>query len=870
MLHRLENGLTAILVENHAAPVAAMQAWVRVGSADERADEAGLAHLHEHMLFKGTPTRAPGEIARDVEARGGEINAWTSYDQTVYHLVLASRFLSDGLAVLSDALRNSLFDADELRRETEVVVEEIKRSQDMPSRRLSRDLFALAYATHPYRLPVIGTEASVRSFDRPKILSFYRRHYAPKNMVLAVVGDFEEARALEEVERLWGGKFGEPGPGAPRPPEPPQTEVRARLLRDDIREGYLSLGWHIPGLRHADVAALDLLAVILGNGDSSRLSLSVKRRQELANEAYAFSYTPNDPGLLVAGATMSEKLAAEALRGVLREVQRLRSEPPTAEELSTAQRQIESEAIYQHETVQGWARKVGFYEAAAGSLDFEAEYQQRVQGCSADEIARVAELYLSAEGLSIAGILPKAVAFENSEACEIAAKELRPLPRRASLAAARAAPDAKAKAAAHAGKLAPEPLRSYPLPGGGTLLVQRDVSVPLVAFRAAYPGGLRFETEADSGIHQLLALSIPRGAAGRDAEAISRAIDRMAGSLGASAGRNSFGLHGEFLARHFPEALSLFLDCLLRPDLAPEEVEKERELQLQEIRARDDHPSGVAFDLFSRALYRVHPYRLNVGGELAAVERLRAPDLVRQLRLSCPPRTLSLALVGDIDPDDAARRVTEALRGAPPRDDRALPTLSREPRPEEPRHTFRALDKAQSHLVVGYLGTSFEDPARYSLDVLSSVLSGQGGRLFIELRDKRSMAYSVGSFSIEGVDPGYFAVYLATSPEKAEAALAGVRLELHRVRSERIPQLEIERAKEHLIGSHEIGLQRRSASAGALALDQAYGLGPESHRHFPERIAAVTAESIREAVARFLDPHGEVVALVGPSDLTRR
>src|SRR5262249_14931304 len=157
--------------------------WVQVGSADEHPEDAGLAHLHEHMLFKGTDRRGPGEIAQEIEAHGGEINAWTSFDHTVYHAVLASSYARVGLDVLSDVFRHSNFDALELAREIEVVCEEIKRSDDLPARRASRDLYATAFTVHPYQRPVIGWERTVRAFTRDQVLDFYRRHYSPKNMV---------------------------------------------------------------------------------------------------------------------------------------------------------------------------------------------------------------------------------------------------------------------------------------------------------------------------------------------------------------------------------------------------------------------------------------------------------------------------------------------------------------------------------------------------------------------------------------------------------------------------------------------------------------------------------------------------------------
>jgi zinc protease len=854
--------LTVLLEESHAAPVAAIQAWVGVGSADETEDEAGLAHLHEHMLFKGTARRGPGEIARDVEARGGEINAWTSYDETVYHLVLASEFLGDGLDILSDSLRASSFDATELARETEVVVEEIKRTEDMPSRKVSRNLFDLSYQTHPYRRPVLGTEKSVRSFDRPKILGFYRRHYTPSSIVLSVVGDFEEKAALAEVERRWGGDFGTPGGGAvlQRAPEPDQREARVRLTTDDVREANLAFGWRVPGLKHPDMPALDLLAIVLGQGDSSRLSLNVKRRLQLATEAYAYCYSPKDPGLFVVGATVAKLQGAEALGGLLREVQRMREEPMGETDLATAKRQIESEAIYQHETVQGWARKLGYYESTAGSLAFEAEYQAKIQATSVEQVREVAERYLRPDRVSGVGLLPKGFPLEAAQVEALVAGELRQVvaPR---AGAAVAFPALVTAAPVRSAR--PEPLRTMPLPGGGTLLVQRDTSVPLVAFRAVYPGGLRWENESNNGVDHLLSMVVTRGAAGRSAEEISRAVDRMAGGLGAVTGRNSFGLRGEFLSRFFPEAFGLFLDCLLKPDLAEAEIQKEREIVLQDIRSRDDHPAGVAFDLFARTLYQTHPYRLNAIGETASVEKLGRAELQAHLGRVCGPGALTLAVVGDVDPERVLDMASAVLK-----DDRrataAPPASPKEARPAHPRRADRALEKAQAHLVLGYLGVRLTDADRFPLEVLSSVLSGQGGRLFVELRDKRSMAYSVTSMNVEGLDPGYFAVYMGTSPEKVVDAIEGVRQELGRVRDELVGEEELRRAQRYLVGAHAIGMQRRSATAGAIAFDHAYGLGPEAHRHYAEHIEAVRAEDIRKVAREWLDPRGEVLAVVGP------
>ena len=188
----LDNGLTVLLFESHAAPVVAFQAWVGVGSADETPEVAGIAHVFEHMLFKGTKRRGVGQIAQEIEAAGGDINAWTSFDQTVYHLVLASRYFDTGLDILADAVQSSSFDPHELERELKVVLEEIKQGEDAPSRVVTQALFSNAYAKHPYRRPVIGNEGTVRKLTREKLLDFFARWYVPSNITLVVVR-FDEA-----------------------------------------------------------------------------------------------------------------------------------------------------------------------------------------------------------------------------------------------------------------------------------------------------------------------------------------------------------------------------------------------------------------------------------------------------------------------------------------------------------------------------------------------------------------------------------------------------------------------------------------------------------------------------------------------------
>jgi zinc protease len=857
---QLPNGLTVVLQENHASKVVAFQAWVGVGSADEPPELAGIAHVFEHMLFKGTARRGVGQIAQEVEGAGGEINAWTSFDQTVYHLVLASRFFDTGLDILADALFHSSFDPSELERELKVVLEEVKQGEDNPARVATQTLFATAFAKHPYRRPVIGYTKTVKSFTRDRLLDFFRHHYVASNVTLVVVGDFDSNKAKQKIAAAFADAPN--GPRAKRAgvSEPPQKAVRVKVISGEVREAHLSVAFHIPGIHHEDTGALDVASIILGQGDSSRLTVSVKRQRQLVTDAYAYSYTPRDPGLMVAGATLPPNRIEVALDALSEEVFRFRYDPITQEELKKAQAIIESDAVYQKETVQGQARKLGFFETVAGGLDYEDEYNRQVRVATPETVRDTARRYLSVENATITLLVPKEMAGE------VGALEKRLGDRlKKSLAQAEE-------------RWSPKPLRPEggeevvrtQLPSGAHLIVRRDPSVSLVAMRAVWMGGLRYEDDKTNGVNNLIASLVTRGTRSRSGDEIAREVEGMAGSLGGFSGRNSFGVRAELLARHWERGLEIISDCILNPAFSNEELEKERRQVLEEIKAQKDNVSAEAFRLFSQTLFKRHPYRLDVYGTAQSVTALSRRRLLDYYKRHVMPEQMTLAVVGDVDPHEVVQKCkqlfeTGARRAPPP-----PPSIAIESLPTEAQQVFRFQNKQQAHVVYGYPGTTVNDPDRFPLEVMATVLSGQGGRLFVELRDKKGLAYRVSAFSVEGVDPGYFAVYIACSPENLPVAIAGIEEELGRILAQPIPKAELERAKRYLVGAHEISLQRRAALASTLAFHECYGLGWDEYRRYAPGILAVTSDDVQRVARRFLDERRKIVATVKPEEPAAR
>jgi len=859
----LPNGLTLLLREAHAVPVGTLQIWTRVGSADEAPHEAGLAHFHEHMLFKGTERRGVGEIAGEIEGVGGQINAYTSFDVTVYHATLPSDVLSDGLDVLVDAVRHSTFDEDEITREIGVVLEEIHRSKDSPYSVISEAVFAGAYKTHPYRAPILGSEESVSSITQERLLSFFRRWYAPDRFVVVAAGDFDASELATQVKAAFAGA--EPaGTASARPAEPRQRGLRTILLERHFERGTLDLSWVTTNLAHSDTPYLDLLGFVLGEGDSCRLVRSVKERDGLADRIDASSYTPLDAGLFSVTADLDGERVPECLEAISREVERLRQAPPTGDELEKARANFLASEHFERESVNGMAGKLGGFHVLGGDFRLEQTYIDAIREATPDDLLRVARKYLSPEQLT-AGVL------RNEEcAAALSEKDVRDAVERGARSAGESAtarplpaavPPATTPAPARSGHEA-SGLASYELGGGVRLHVVPRHDVPVVGIRAAMRGGLLSETRATAGITRFTTDMWLRGTRQRSAADLARAIEMLASDLDGFAGRNSLGLSLDVTSDRLDPALDLFAEVLLEPAFDADELEKERRDTLAVLDRREDRLGVRVFDILQEALYGEHPFSWPVIGSAEAVQAADRAALVEHHERLVRAPNLVLGVAGDVDPDGIAEALTQRLADLPSEavaaaDPPFVPLTER-------REVELRKEREQAHLALGFPGLTVHDPDRFALEVLAQLLAGQGGRLFLELRDRRSLAYSVSAMNVEGLAPGFFATYIATSPDRLDEAHSGMIDELNRALDAPPDAAALERARRYLIGGHLIGGQRSGSRALRVALDALYDLGPDFSQRYPEMIRSVTAEDVLRVAQRVLDFDRAAVATIRP------
>lgn len=837
--YQLKNGLTVVLAESHLSPVVSINICVKVGSAYENDKEAGICHVIEHMLFKGTPSMGPGDMAMIIEGCGGDVNAYTSFDETVYYCTLASRFAEKGLSVLSDGVLNSVFDPTELEREKIVILEELKRGKDSPSRLLSESLFQKVYQKHSYGRPIIGFENTIKSFTQKKLKEFHSQWYRPDNMVVVVAGDFDPKKIKSQIQKIFGPLKGKVK-AKQIPVEPLQNKARAFQVSSKVSSTLLSMAFPCDSLDGADTPALDILSHVLGEGEGSRLDMVIKEKLDLVNSVYSYVYAPKFKGLFVIGATLQEDKVLKACSEILKIAYDFTLNPITEDELERAKINIKTGTIYEMETVEGIARKYGYFENILGRHQFSEEYLERIALVTVDDVLNVAKKYLKPARLTI-GILQN----------EKTKKKISPKQLQSTSTVQIKASDKKVK----------QNLTQVTLKNGIRLILKENHNIPTITVRTAHLGGLRFENKKNNGVSTLLSQIWSKSTLYLSNEELLKETEDIAASYDAYAGRNSCGIKADFLSDKAHRGFKLFFDIYLNPRFDADEFKREKKNILEAIDRSKDDLANFAIKNFLKTLFPTHPYGLPSMGSKESVKKLQLADIKKAYQDLTNPENTVISIVGDFHTESILELFQKNL-GHLRRRKFKNKKFKLSPAPKKPIILKKKRGKNQAHILYGFRALTMTSKDRFAMDVLNNILAGQGGRLFLELRDKHSLAYSVTSLNQEGLDAGYFGVYIATDPKKVDFAIQKIEEELHKIRSHKVPALELKRAKQYIVGNYDIDLQRNSAIANEHLFNELYQLGETSLKDYPRAISKVTADDVLRVAKKYLKLESPVISIV--------
>jgi len=853
--HRLANGLTVLVRRDASAPVVAIVTYVSGGYFDEADDVVGISHVLEHMYFKGTPSRGVGEIAKQTKALGGYLNAGTIYDHTSYYTVLPSSAFAEGLAIQADAYANSLIDSEELRRELEVIIEEAKRKADNPSAVATETLYELLHDRHRIRRWRIGREAGLRTFTAAAVRDFYQTFYRPGNTVLTIVGDVDPDRAIAGAEARYGALARGEVERSRGPLEAGPAGFRYRELTGDILQTQIAFGWRAPGTLHPDAPALDLLSGVLASGRASRLFRAVRDRK-LASSIGAYHYTPTDLGVFVVHGETRPETAVDAMRAVWDQLQRSRDGDIGAHEVERAKRIYESRWIRQIEDMEGQANYLAAWQAH-GDWRVGEQYLTRLMACTPDDLADVASRWLSPEHVGVLIYRPAsapAIAGDASAMQEVlnsgapaAVEPSKPYQPARSITPVRTVRErSSAKVAVYRG------------PGAVPVLVRLKPESLLTYVGVFIAGGASEEVEPLAGLTLLMARTAARGSEGRRALQIAEESEMLGGSISASVGGDTFGWTISVPTNNTAAAIELLADITQRPSFSVDVLETERAAAIAAVVATRDDMYRYPMRLANSAAFAGHPYGVPVSGSEESLARVEHDDIVRWHRDKVLRGASVIVVVGDGDADDLASVAAGAFSGLASADP---PTLNPASWPEKAIELVESRARAQSSLAMLFPGPSRLDNDRFAASLIGGIASGLGGRFFDELRDKRSLCYTVQTFLSERWRGGSFVSYIATSPDKETAARAGLLEEFRKLRDDGVTSEELERAKTYAIGVHQIRLQSGASVLGEVVDAWMFGnLGEIDD--VEARIRAVTLADVQRVAKRYFDPAVRVEAVI--------
>ncbi len=827
----LDNGLVVLLKEDRSAPMAALQFWVGAGSIHEGKQlGGGLSHYLEHMIFKGTETRGPAQVSQEIADAGGEINAYTSTDRTVFHATLpAARWLV-GLDVLADAVFHPAFPEDEWAREREVILREVDMSEDDPGRVLGRLTSETAFRVHPYRIPIIGWRDILVTMNRDDLVDYHRRHYSPDNVILAVAGDVPldemEAAIRERLEKI---------PRTPREPdlvpaEPPQLAERSGRKTGPYEVTRIAWVFHATDLADPDTPALDVLASAVGSGRSSLLVRRLREERQLVLEVDAWSYTPKDPGLFGIHAECEPEKETEVVAALREEVARWQTEPFDSARIEQARREVLVGAIQELSAMDGQAGAMASGEFYAGDPRHTEIYLEQVRRVTPDDLTRVARKYLRPENGSWTVL----------------------------------APPTQAAAGNARGETTDLQIQEHVFPNGLRLIVREDSRLPMAYVSAVLGGGLLAEAEGQAGISQLVAELLTRGTSSRTAAEWAERLESRAVSLSSFSGRNSYGLSAGGLSEDLPLMVESVAECLLDPQFPADEVEKQRALQLAALRRALEQPMTHAQQMVRDVFFPGHPYRFSTLGDPDAVAAFSRDDLLAHHRKLLGASNLVLAVFGDVKLDSVVAEIERQFAALPAISAPAWAALP--PAPQAPAHAEKRLPFKQTVLVRAWPGIAATDPREDAVSVLMDALSGLSSDLFIEVRDKRGLAYYVGATHFSGPVGGLFQIYAGTTEEGRAEVEAQIQVQAERLRRDGLRPEEFSRAVEQLLAEQARARQNNASLAQQCALDELLGLGYLHPIQTAERLKHLQPEAVRAAAESIFSAPGDATAVVLPGD----
>ena len=864
---RLKNGLRVIMHVDKSTPIVAVNVWYHVGSKNEVPGRTGFAHLFEHMMFQGSKNYND-DYFKPLQEAGANINGSTNADRTNYFEVVPSNFLELALFMEADRMGGLLeaMTQEKLDNQRDVVKNERRQRYDnQPYGTAFEKISEIIYPKeHPYSWTTIGSLTDLTNASMDDVKAFFRQYYVPNNASLVIAGDFDPKQARKWVEKYFGGIAKGEDIKRPNPPQPKLDGEIRKTFEDAVPLPRLYMVWHTVAQGNKDEAALDLLARILSFGRGSRLQSNLVYGKQIAQDAFASHGTREIAGTFqITSTARPGKSLEEIEKEINSEIERIKKEAPTAEELARAVNGIEAQMIYGLQTVLGKADSMNANATFFGNpVRFQEELDAYRRVTPAD-IQRVANNYLNGNRLVMSfvpaqGKVPQrraggAADTPTSTASKKEEKEEKDY-------------------SANLPKPGPNPKLSLPriekqkLSNGLEVWLVRQPELPIVSMNLVVKTGGAANPRGKEGLAGVTASLLNQGTKTRSAVDISNQLQEIGTTLNTSSGWDSSNVAMQTLTKNLDRSLEIFSDVLLNPTFPENELKTTRDRTLVSFRQRRANPNAIANIVYSSLLYgKDHPYGNSLSGDEKSIASIQREDLMKFYETYYRPNNSVLIVVGDTDMKTIVPKLEKSVGEWKPAE---VPSVN----VPEPKSAVKPgiyiVDKpgaAQSVISIGQIGVSRDNPDYYALQVMNSILGGQfSSRVNMNLREDKGYTYGARTGFDYRRSAGPFTASADVQTAVTKESVIEFMNELKGIRGSRpVTPQELEYNKQSLIRRFPAGFETNGQIAGQLANLVIYGLPDSYFNEYISKINSVTIEDVNRVANKYLTPENMAIVIVG-------
>lgn len=861
--YNLKNGLRVILHQDRSTPIVSVGVWYHVGSKNEVPGRTGFAHLFEHMMFQGSKNY-DADYFTPLQEAGASINGTTNVDRTWYFETVPSNFLELALMLEADRM-GGLLDAmtqEKLDNQRDVVKNERRQRVDnQPYGTAFEKIAEIMYPKgHPYNWTTIGSLEDLQAASMEDVKSFFRQYYVPNNAFLVVSGDFNEKDA-----RAWAEKYFGPiakGADITRPnPKSPKLDKEIRTTFEDsvpLERRYLV--WHSVPAYAPDEAALDMLGFILGSGRTSRLQSNLLYGKELVSQIVANNGTNEIGGTFQIVATARPgKHLDDIEKEVNAEIDRIKKEPPTAEEMTRALNSIESRTIYGLQTTLGKAGQLTSYAGYLGKPDYFQTDVDRYRKVTAADVTRVANEYLGSNRLVMTYVPRTGEAPRSDRAADRGTSVKKSKVDEAKLAAQ----TAKLPKPGPQPKLTLPPIEKSKLSNGLEIWMVEQKELPIVSMNLVLKTGSVNEPDGRTGVSGLMTQLLDDGTSTRSAVDIANQLQGIGANLNAGSGYDSTNVTMQTLTKNLDQALDIYSDVIQHPTFPAKELEGLRARAIVGLRQQRSNPNAISNNVYAKILYGDQPYgRDNTEASLKAITR---DDLVNYYASTFRPNNGVLIVVGDFNKASLRSSLEKAFA-----DWKAGDVSARAIPPAKPLDKSRIFivdrpGSAQSVVSIGQVGVDRQNPDYYALNVMNTILGGAfTSRINMNLREDKGYTYGARSGWAFRRGAGPFSASGDIQTAYTKEAVVEFMKELNDIRGGRpVTQKELEYNKQSLVRRYPAGFETVGAISGQLANLVTYALPDSYFNTYIGKIDAVSLDDVNRVAKQYLDPAKMAIVVVG-------